>query len=144
VTTGLLIPVESDCLTEDFWGEDSEVGVAGLDAHPLEIVDSGPSQRRRGSDDEVLFSELACELASATAGFSSTRRAGRHPAFGEIIAMGDRAVPFLLDRLEVAEARPLWLRLLGVLTGFRPDAGEETVSAASEAWLDWGAARGLR
>lgn len=143
MTTALLTPVAAGA-DEDFWGEDSETDFVELDTSPLEAVESATRQRRVDPDAEVLFAELACELVNATAGFSSTRRAARHPAFGEIIAMGDRAIPLLLCRLQDRDARPLWLRLLGILTGFHPSAGEETVGAASMAWLDWGAARGLR
>jgi hypothetical protein len=91
--------------------------------------------------DKLLFVELADELAAAARGLSSTKRAARHPAYGEILAMGDAAIPWLIERLEKPGDRPLWLRLLGSLTPFEPGAGRETISDAALAWVEWGKSR---
>lgn len=102
------------------------------DAEKGETTDSG----RR------LFDELADELAYATRGLSSTRLAAQHPAFVEIITMGDRTIPWLVERLETPGDRPIWLRLLGSLTRFQPGAGRDTIPEAAAAWMAWAKRQG--
>jgi hypothetical protein len=84
------------------------------------------------------FNELAEELEEMTAGLSSMRRAVRYPAFIEILALGDSAIPAVIERLKTTENRPLWLRVLGTLTPFPPGAGESTIDDAAAAWIRWG------
>jgi hypothetical protein len=90
----------------------------------------------------VQFEVLAHELAADAQGVSSTRRLRRHPAYVEILALGDRAIPLLLRRLERRDARPVWLALLGSLTSFQPGAGRETIEDAAADWIRWGRSRG--
>ncbi|MCW2570273.1 MAG: hypothetical protein JWO88_331 [Frankiales bacterium] len=141
MTTALLeAPTSPDY--DDFWADEAEESASSRDLSPLETLRSSVS-----IDDDARrtqFAELADELEIATAGLSSTRRASRHPAYGEILAMGDVAIPWLLERLEAPGARPLWLRLLGTLTSFQPGAGQETISESAKAWLRWGRTRGIR
>jgi hypothetical protein len=89
-----------------------------------------------------LFDELADELAYATRGLSSTRLASEHPAYAEIMVMGDRVIPWLVERLETPGDRPIWLRVLGSLTRFQPGAGKDTISEAANAWITWAKLRG--
>lgn len=92
----------------------------------------------RDDEDRRVFEELADELAYAARGLSSTRLVSRHPAYVEILAMGERCIPWLLERLEVPGDRPIWLRLLGSLTRFQPGAGKDTIPEAAAAWITWG------
>jgi hypothetical protein len=67
-----------------------------------------------------------------------------HPAFQEIIHMGQVVVPLMLRDLE---ARPrLWVWALPEITGADPvpeeDAGN--IARMSEAWLEWGRRNGYR
>jgi hypothetical protein len=97
--------------------------------------------RHRGSQDldqRERFDLLADELETVTLGLSSTRRAMFHPAFTEILAMGQPAVPGALRRLRTSANRPLWLRVLGTLTPFPPGAGQDDIDSAVDAWLRWG------
>lgn len=98
------------------------------------------------ASDEVAtrFALLADELAEATGVMSSTRRAMRHPAYIEILALGEPAIPLLVRRLSDAWSRPLWLRLLGSLTTFQPGANQETVPEAAAEWMRWAKRRGHR
>jgi hypothetical protein len=84
----------------------------------------------------IAFLELADELAEATEGMSSTRRAA--PAYSEILALGEITIPWLLERLEKPGHRPLWLRLLGANTGFATGAGQDAIEQSAEAWMHWG------
>ncbi len=82
-------------------------------------------------------------LAEVGYSSSSTVLQG-HPAFQEIIAMGEEVVPLLLRDLE---QRPrLWVWALPDITGADPvpvsDRGN--ITKMSEAWLRWGRAQGYR
>lgn len=94
-------------------------------------------------DAQDEFNELADELEEAAAGLSSTRRAMAHPAFAEILAMGNPAISPALQRLCKSSNRPLWLRVLGTLTPFPPGAGASNIDDAAATWIRWGAQKGL-
>jgi hypothetical protein len=83
------------------------------------------------------FDTLAEELLLDAAGVSVPRRLAGHPAYLGILALGDRAIPLLVERLETGEGRPVWLTLLGSLTGFQPGAGRQTIREAAEDWIAW-------
>jgi hypothetical protein len=91
-------------------------------------------------DDDSIAAEfqlLAEELEAAASGVSSTRRLMGHPAYSEILALGNDAIPLLLDRLRTGRNRPTWLTLLGSLTVLPPSAGKDTIDEAAETWLRW-------
>jgi hypothetical protein len=79
----------------------------------------------------------------AEAGFSSSSTMLRdHPAFQEIMTLGEAVVPFMLRDLR---QRPrLWVWALPQITGADPvspsDRGD--ISKMSDAWLRWGRERG--
>jgi hypothetical protein len=61
------------------------------------------------------FSNLAEQWETAVEGMSSTARMSQHPAYQEIIQMGDKIVPLLLKELN---RNPLyWLSALQEITG---------------------------
>jgi len=112
------------------------------DAPPLfRVQEQGPAEETFDAQDE--FNELADELEDAAVGLSSTRRAMAHPAFAEILALGDSAIPRSLERLRHSSNRPLWLRVLGTLTPFPPGAGAATIDGAEATWIRWGIQKGL-
>jgi hypothetical protein len=126
------------------WGEAevTEDSQSALDLlSPLDGTDdTEPRQAERVEDTDDarrVFEELADELSDATRALSSTRLALGHPAYAEIMAMGERCIPWLIERLETVGDRPIWLRLLGSLTRFQPGAGQETVPEAAAAWIRW-------
>ena len=88
------------------------------------------------------FAILAAEVEAAAAIVSATRRLARHPAYAGILALGDDAIPLLLERLKESRSRPVLLRLLGSLTAFQPGAGQETVEEAAAEWVRWGKKEG--
>ena len=100
-------------------------------------------QRLDNSDDRAEFDRVADELAYGTVGLGSLRAATQHPAYGEILAMGRGAVPFLLGRVDDPTQGPLWMRLLGSLIGFPPMLKMDTVADAAEAWRIWGRSLGF-
>ncbi len=128
------------------WGDEDEDGVVAPSQSALELLSPledqtiEPKREERQMSDGVsrrIFDELADELALATRGLSSTRLAYHHPAYAEIMAMGEQGIPWLVERLETPGDRPIWLRMLGSLTQFQPGAGRETIPEAAAAWIVW-------
>ena len=66
----------------------------------------------------------------------------KHPAYQRIIAMGEPAVPWLLQRL--AEKPDHWFVALNAITGARPVPPESRgrIKEMTQAWLDWGRQQG--
>lgn len=122
-----------------YWDDDNE-----LCEDPPPLLDrlSGTYDHAQ-SETEDAFALLADDLEAAMLVAGSTRRLAQHPAYTEVLAMGDKAIPLLLARLAYPGARPLWLRLLGSLTAYEPGAGKRTVHEAAAAWVKWGKLRGF-
>jgi len=84
------------------------------------------------------FLRLANEWYEDTLCMSSVQQMVAHPAHLSIIAMGDLAIPFILDELE-KEAHH-WFVALAALTGENPILEEHrgNVPEMRRAWLEWG------
>ena len=86
---------------------------------------------------EQRFRRLEAALRAATVHLSSTSKIVNHPAFQEIIQLGNAIVPFLLR--DLSERPRLWVWALPAITGANPvpakDAGD--IAAMSAAWLRW-------
>lgn len=95
---------------------------------------------RARADEDIArrFAVIAEQLAEDAAGVSAPRRLMRHPAYLEILSMGEAAVPLLLRRLQAQGGRPVWLSLLGMITASPPGLGTETIGDAAVAWVQWG------
>jgi hypothetical protein len=91
---------------------------------------------------EERFNRLAARWKSETRFLSSTNRMAEHPAYQEIITMGDEVIPFILRELE---SRPdHWFKALRAITGAQPVPAEEAgnVPLMAKAWLNWGREHG--
>ena len=66
----------------------------------------------------------------------------RHTAYQQIIAMGEPAVPWLLNRL--ATKPDHWFVALSTITGAKPVPPESRgrVKEMAKSWLDWGNQQG--
>ncbi len=94
------------------------------------------------SDVEEVFHKLVAEWKAAVAPLSSTTARVKHPAYQEIIALGQAAVPLLLRELA---ARPNhWFAALRTLTGADPvaPANRGKIGPMTEAWLTLGKEHG--
>lgn len=93
---------------------------------------------------EQRFRQLEATWEADTLYLSDAHKIIEHPAFQEIIAMGDAVIPFMLRDLE-KEPRQ-WVWALPRITGANPlrpeDAGDSCKMA--EAWLRWGRENGYR
>ena len=90
------------------------------------------------------FNRLARIWKSETQFLSSTVKMAKHPAYQEIISMGDEVVPFILRELESKPDH--WFNALRAITGAQPvlpaDAGN--VPLMTKAWLSWGREHGYQ
>jgi hypothetical protein len=93
---------------------------------------------------EEKFSRLAVRWKSETGFLSSTAKMAEHPAYQEIISMGDEVVPFILRELETKPDH--WFKALRAITGAQPvpAADSGNVPAMAKAWLSWGRKHGYQ
>jgi hypothetical protein len=93
---------------------------------------------------EERFRRLEAIWDAETGYLSSYTAIVEHPAFQEIIRMGQAVVPLMLRDLE--ERPRLWVWALPEITGASPvppsDGGN--IAKMSEAWLRWGREQGYR
>ncbi len=93
---------------------------------------------------ERRFRELEAIWDAETLYLSDVDKIIAHPAFQEIIRMGEAVIPFMLRDLEKAPRQ--WVWALSRITGENPvppaDAGNSYKMA--EAWVRWGREHGYR
>ena len=106
-------------------------------------VPSKPDARSTESVEE-RFRRLEALWDAETAYLSDVTAIVEHPAFQEIIRMGDAVVPLMLRDLE--ERPRHWVWALPRITGANPvppgDAGR--IAQMSAAWVEWGKEHGYR
>lgn len=89
-------------------------------------------------DLESRFRRLVEQWIEETETESSILRMLRHPAYQEIIGLGEPAVPLLLTELR---RRPdYWFAALQQITGENPVPADSAgkIQAMTSAWLQWG------
>jgi hypothetical protein len=91
---------------------------------------------------EERFQRLAAVWLAETAYVSSSSDLVNHPAFQEIVSMGNAVVPLLLRELERRSGH--WHRALKRITGVDPVpvADRGNIGKMAEAWLRWGKEQG--
>ena len=92
--------------------------------------------------ERVNFRKLADRWEDETGMLSNTEEASRHPAYREIIEMGQPAIQMILDRMR--EQGGHWFIALQEITGENPveRADWGYVRKMEEAWLRWGTEHG--
>jgi hypothetical protein len=93
---------------------------------------------------EQRFRDLEATWTAATGYLSSYTEIVNHPAFREIIRLGEAVVPLMLRDLE--ERPRLWVWALPEITGTDPvPAGQGgNIGKMTEAWLHWGRTNGYQ
>ena len=114
---------QGEKVSSDFLGE----------ARDGDALDSAETQR--------LFERLTVEWKQETAHLSSPAAIAEHPAYQEIIGMGERAIPLILRDLQ--QTRDQWFRALRTIAKESPIRPEDrgNVDAMASAWVDWGKKR---
>ena len=84
------------------------------------------------------FEELVDTWTKETIDISSISDIISHPAYLEIIGMGPRAVPLLLN--ELRERPDFWFVALEAITGEDPTSDDSSgdLMEMAKAWLEWG------
>ncbi len=111
---------------------------------PDEILSSKDKRDGEANTEEIgeKFAVLASQWTQAVAGMSSTVEMAKHPAYQEIISMGEAVIPFLLADLS---QNPLyWLPALRQITQENPVPPSQRgkVKQMASAWLNWGREKG--
>ena len=93
---------------------------------------------------EKRFRQLEATWMAEAGHHSSTTKLVNHPAFQEIVRMGQAVVPFLLRDLE--EKPRLWVWALPEITKADPvpAADRGNIAKMSAAWLCWAHANGYQ
>lgn len=88
------------------------------------------------------FRRLASRWQAETAFVSSSTELVDHPAFKEIVSLGEAVIPLLLRELKNGTGH--WHRALRKITGDDPvpDSERGNIEAAIQAWLIWGKEHG--
>jgi hypothetical protein len=105
---------------------------------------SGPSSGP-ASDLERKFLTLAETWARETAHLSSTRQMAEHPAYRDIVSLGQPVVPLIFKQL-VREPDFRWLHALRDIIGSGPEIPTEArgrLRPVTECWLRWGKEHGI-
>ena len=106
-------------------------------------------KRALGEDEEAIsvsvadrFATLSQKWREETKVLSSLSDIFEHPAYREILTMGQDALPLILRELEVSGG--LWFQALQALAGQNPIAAEDAgrIRVMREKWIAWGRERG--
>jgi hypothetical protein len=97
------------------------------------------------SDLESKFLTLAERWTRETAHLSSTRQMAAHPAYREIVSLGQPVVPLIFKEL-VRDPGFHWFHALRDIIGSGPEIPTEDqgrLRAVMECWLRWGNQHGI-
>ena len=93
--------------------------------------------------DRERFLELADQWENETVLLSRTDMATKHPAYREILDMGQLAIPLILERMQSHSGH--WIQALYDITGADPvdvsDYGN--IDAMEASWYEWGKTNGF-
>jgi hypothetical protein len=130
------------------WPDGAEVQIQPLDCAANGDGDrtsagelgSGPTLR---ADFDRRFHMLVREWKEGTRLFSSLHDMVSHPAYLQIIGMGQEAVPLLID--ELRREPDHWFVALQAITATNPipPSASGNVDAMARAWLNWAEKRGI-
>ena len=95
---------------------------------------------------QATFNELAEKWLKETAFHSNSYFIVNHPAYQQIIEMGEAALPLIFRELERKQMRPHWMHALRDITGASPVPKElwGRVDSMAEIWLQWGQEQGYQ
>ncbi len=101
-------------------------------------------QAQPGETVEQRFRRLQAIWEADTCVYSDPAKIMGHPAWQEIIRMGEAVVPLMLRDIE--QKPRLWVWALPDITGAQPVASADAgnIRKMSEAWVRWGKEKGYR
>lgn len=86
-------------------------------------------------DDEFIFRLLADTWQRETGHYSIVQQKVLHPAYQEIIGLGERVLPFLIEELDRRATH--WFWALRAIARENPAENLQTIEQAVAAWKDW-------
>jgi flagellar biosynthesis GTPase FlhF len=100
------------------------------------------AQPRADEESIAKFERLVAEWKADTKFVGTVLEMATHPAYQQIIGMGQPAVPLILQRL--AAKGEHWFWALRAITGENPvpKTSRGNIEQMTEAWLSWGRAKG--
>ena len=109
------------------------------------LVHFSPSGSYRLALDQIIedrFEKMATEWKRETVLLSSPSQICAHPIFSRLVAFGERAAPWVLER--IAEDASPWFLLLKQIVVSPPDLkqAEGDIKKVRKIWLKWGKERG--
>lgn len=107
---------------------EEEEGIANLDSKLASIDDS--------NKETAKFDRLSQQWYNETGHYSVKSRAFLHTAYLQIIGMGKKAIPYLLE--EIKKEKLFWFLALESITGVNPATDAESVDEMSQIWIQWG------
>lgn len=103
---------------------------------------------------EAKFNALAERWVQETGFHSNDYFIVNHPAYQQIVELGEAALPFVLRELEKGQMAVHWPHVLSAITGADPTPPPKKLSAPGwvaldikaihKAWLDWGREQGYQ
>lgn len=109
--------------------------ISPVNAPLLRII---KSKAKTASD----FQRLTLKWKSERRGSSSTATLAMHPAYQQIIGMGEDAVPLILADLQRGVDHWFWALKAITRENPVPDEDRGNLKKMAAAWLDWGRAKG--
>ena len=89
------------------------------------------------------FARIALALEDQTSFMSSSHDMKNTPSYQELIAMGEHAIPLILQVLKAAPAVPFFLALKTITTVDPvPESARGNIAKMAHHWLEWGHAKG--
>ncbi|MEM9541055.1 MAG: hypothetical protein AAGA60_16330 [Cyanobacteria bacterium P01_E01_bin.42] len=101
-----------------------------------------PAIAQPAKETRKKFTDLASQWIQEVEGLSSTVEMTKHPLYQEIIEMGEKVIPLLLEDLQ---QNPIyWLSALRQITQENPILPEQRgkIKQMAAAWLNWGRQKG--
>ena len=157
-TKDLVVPQfrDGECAVRRLWDE-AVAAALGWDARELanlrRLLHQEPHVRGLGYNqyadaavaapaDRHRFRELADLWENETVLLSGSAPAAEHPAHREIVAMGEPAVPLILERMRSQGGH--WFHALGQITGADPVAPADRgdIAKMRQSWLAWAEGNG--
>ena len=95
---------------------------------------------------EATFNELVKQLNRETGFDSVGKKTVEHPAYQEVIGMGENALPLIFRHMEGDGMGPHWFEALKAITGANPVPRElwGKIRAMEQVWLEWACQQGYR
>ena len=91
---------------------------------------------------ETSFHRLAEEWKSETAPLSSIRLKKQHPAYRQLVAMGEPTIPLILADLARKPSHLFWvLRDITYVNPVDPSVAKDFLDVI-QSWIEWGRAQG--